>query len=35
MVNYTHKEFLMNQLIVIDNTKIKQDSQGRYCLNGG
>lgn len=33
MVNYTHKEFLMNQLIVIDNTKIKQDSQGRYCLN--
>ena len=23
----------MNQLIVIDNTKIKQDSQGRYCLN--
>lgn len=23
----------MNQLIVIDDTKIKQDSQGRYCLN--
>lgn len=23
----------MNKLIVIDNTEIKQDSQGRYCLN--
>lgn len=23
----------MNQLIFIDNTKIKQDSQGRFCLN--
>lgn len=23
----------MNNLIIIDNTEIKQDSQGRYCLN--